>query len=168
VKIEHDHCAWERSFNPTSTASVGSFFSYPHQHLHSHHPNASPTANHNPKCAPPLCRGMWAISIGLMEGSGEPKGGTQEVGGPGGASGDGTRRKSCPFSHFSYRFPTTTNRPRTTPTPTHHLPPVKTTKHPYLGVGTPHDDAGSPQRHETPRTAVRTPATIRTDKTTAQ
>ena len=73
------------------------------------------------------------------------------------------------FSPFlSFKFPTTTNRPRTTPTLTHHLPPVKTTKRPYLGVGTPHDDAGSPQRHETPRTAVRTPATIRTDKTTAQ
>ena len=92
VKIEHDHCAWERSLNPSSTASTVDFGLIP---LHpttttTFTPTPEPARNcgQRPTRAPPLFRGMWADSNLLDRGGqeGGTRGGTHAMGGPHGAS----------------------------------------------------------------------------------
>src|SRR6266568_1831465 len=62
--------------------------SFSHYLLHHPLPQLAPNCGYRPTPAPPLSRGMWAGSIWLDWGDmeGGTQGGTQEVGGPTGAS----------------------------------------------------------------------------------
>ena len=111
IKIEHDHCAWERSLNASSTASTVDVAFIP---LHPTTTTTSELARNCgqlPTCAPPLSRGMWAgASILAVDGGirvGGTAGGTQEVGGPPGAS----QQRATTFVVACFHLPLTLSPP---------------------------------------------------------
>jgi hypothetical protein len=128
VKIEHDHCAWERSLNPTSTVMwlmLGSFFLLT---------NSLPAVGNRSHGPLPSSEGCGAVLPCSVEGSRreEHQGSKWDA-----------QAVRCEIRHeprsrfrFSYLLHTTADRFGTpsilnTPTPTHRHPPIDETDTPH-------------------------------------